>query len=315
MLRKCVYLVVTTCVLLTMSAPARAEFRFQIENPDTAQEAGGITALSGWVYATSDNPVTVQAVVDGSITLSPLCCGPRPDVQAADPDAPLNTSFSLLVNYNELTPGNHQIVFTFSADGEDDLQTPAQTITIVKPGARAGEAASSFRFLSDLDTTAANTGVDPDTGELILAPVRAVSSEGGAEREATVRLGWKQNLQSFVTTSAASGTEFAAVQQIFNTSCAAVVGCHLGPEILTGLNLSAGNAFNNLVPIKSTEDESHFRINPGDPNTSYLYQKIIEGGSIASGTVRMPLGGAPLSNEQIETIRNWILAGAPPPQQ
>jgi hypothetical protein len=79
------------------------------------------------------------------------------------------------------------------------------------------------------------------------------------------------------------------------------------------MDLRAGQAFRDLVPIKSMEMASHFRINPGDPNASYLYQKIIEGGNIAAGTSRMPIGGA-LSNEQIETIRNWILAGAPPPQ-
>jgi len=296
---------------LLMTIPAKAEFRFNIENPSVNQEVGGITTLSGWVFSTlSSNPVSVRVLVDGGITLSPLCCGPRPDVQAGNPGAPLNTSFSLLVNYNELTPGNHQVVFEFSAAGETTLTLPARTITVVKPGARGGEAASSFRFLSELDTTNANSAVDPDTGELIVAPVRAVSSAGGAEREATIRLGWKQNLQSFVTTSSASGTEFAAVQQIFNSSCATVLGCHLGPEPSTRLNLSAGSAFLNLVPIKSSEDSSLLRINPGDPDASYLYRKIIGAPGIVGSP--MPLGGA-LSNEQIETIRSWILAGAPPP--
>jgi hypothetical protein len=289
---------------------------FNIENPPVNQEGSGVTTLSGWVYSTTGNPVTVKAIVDGgAIELSPLCCGPRPDVQAGNPGAPLNTSFSLLVNYNELTPGDHTIVFEFSADGEMNEQTSARTITVVKPGARSGAAASSFRFLSDLETTNANTAVDPDTGELIIAPVRAVNSEGGAERDATVRLGWKQNLQSFVTTSAASGTEFAAVQQIFNNSCAAVAGCHLGPEPFTGLNLSAGNAFRNLVPIKSSEDDGRFRINPGDPDASYLYRKIIGAPGIVGG--RMPLGcsGATcLSDTETQTILDWISNGAPPPQ-
>jgi len=314
-MRKFPWLIVTLCVFLLSVAPARAAFHFLIENPDVNQEAGGITTISGWVYAESGNPVTVQAIIDGAITLNLLCCGPRPDVQAGNPGAPLNTSFSFLANYNELAAGDHQIVFAFSATGETDFQTPARTLTIVKPGARAGEAASSFRFLNDLDTTSASSAVDPDTGELILAPVRAVSSEGGAQRDATVRLGWKQNLQSFVATSAASGTEFAAVQQILTNSCA-VSGCHDGTgSVLPGvMDLRAGQAFRSLVPLRSLEMASHLRINPGAPDASYLYQKIIAGGNIAVGTVRMPLGGPFLSNEEIETIRNWILAGAPPPQ-
>lgn len=317
-MRRLPWSILTTCVLIGATVPARAEFNFNIENPSVDQEAGGITTLSGWVYSTTGNPVTVTATVDGSITLSPVCCGPRSDVQAENPDAPLNTSFSLLVNYNELTPGDHQIVFEFSADGETTLQTPARTITIVKPGARSGEAASSFRFLTDLDTTNANSAVDPDTGELIVAPVRAVNSEDGAEREATIRLDWKQNLQSFVTTSSASGTEFADVEPIFAARCG-VPACHDGVgNMLPGvMNLRAGEAFRNLVPIKSLEMASHFRINPGDPDTSYLYQKIIEGGDIAEGTARMPFGCSGetcLSDSEIQAIQTWIENGAPPPQ-
>lgn len=311
-MRRLSWSVITSCAFLLAAVPARATFNFNVENPSVDQEAGGVTSLSGWVYSTTGNPVTVTAIVDGgAIELSPLCCGPRPDVQAEHPEAPLNTSFSLLVNYNELTPGDHQIVFEFSATGETTLQTPARTITIVKPGARSGEAASSFRFLSDLDTANANTAVDPDTGELIVAPVRAVNSEGGAERNATLRLGWKPNLQSFVTTSAASGTEFAAVQEIFTNHC---TGCHSGAGAPQGLDLSAGNAFRKLVPIKSGEDATRFRINPGDDEASYLYQKIIAGGDIAPGTSRMPPGGPFLTDAQIETIAAWINAGAPPPQ-
>jgi hypothetical protein len=222
----------------------------------------------------------------------------------------------LLANYNELTPGDHQVVFEFSATRETTLQLPARTITVVKPGARSGEAASSFRFLSDLDTTDANTAVDPDTGDLIVAPVRAVNSEGGAERNATIRLGWKQNLQSFVTTGAASGTEFAAVEQILATSCG-VANCHdgVGSGLPGALDLRSGQAFRNLVPLKSMEMASHLLVNPGDPDSSYLYQKIIGAPGIVGG--RMPLGcsGATcLSDSETQVILDWINNGAPPPQ-
>jgi hypothetical protein len=219
------------------------------------------------------------------------------------------------VNYNELTPGPHQIVFAFSAEGETTEEI-TRTLTVVKPGAREGEAASSFRFLSELDTANANSAVDPETGEIIIAPVRAVNSEDGAERDATIRLDWKQNVQSFVTTSSASGPEFAAVQEIFTNSCA-LTTCHTGAIPAAGQNLSAGNAFANLVPIKSSEDSTRFRVNPGDPDASYLYQKIIPDGDIVAGTARMPFGcsGATcLSDSEIQTILDWILAGAPPPQ-
>ena len=45
---------------------------------------------------------------------------------------------------------------------------------------------------------------------------------------------------------------------------------------------------------------------PGNPETSRLYKRLLgEGGQL------MPLGGPPLPDPQIETVKNWILAGAP----
>ena len=45
---------------------------------------------------------------------------------------------------------------------------------------------------------------------------------------------------------------------------------------------------------------------PGNPEASRLYKRLLgEGGPL------MPLGGPPLPDSQIETVKNWILAGAP----
>ena len=45
---------------------------------------------------------------------------------------------------------------------------------------------------------------------------------------------------------------------------------------------------------------------PGSPEASRLYKRLLgEGGPL------MPLGGPPLPDPQIETVKNWILAGAP----
>ena len=46
---------------------------------------------------------------------------------------------------------------------------------------------------------------------------------------------------------------------------------------------------------------------PGNPNTSDLYNRLITTDIVE----RMPLNQPPLSNQEIDTIRNWILAGAP----
>ena len=46
---------------------------------------------------------------------------------------------------------------------------------------------------------------------------------------------------------------------------------------------------------------------PGNPQTSELYNRLI----ITDIAKRMPLGQPQLSNQEIDTIRNWILGGAP----
>lgn len=94
--------------------------------------------------------------------------------------------------------------------------------------------------------------------------------------------------------------------QTFNGSCA-VSGCHAGASPAQGLNLSAGQAHSNLVDVASAQAPGVDRVEPGDPDNSYLVQKI-EGTAGAGG--RMPLGQPALPNEQIQAIRDWILDGA-----
>lgn len=95
---------------------------------------------------------------------------------------------------------------------------------------------------------------------------------------------------------------------IFSTSCA-LSGCHLGSGAPLGLDLSEGQAHGNLVNVQSQEVPSLLRVDPGDPDASYLVRKI-EGGPDIVGE-RMPRGRAPLSSEQIGLIRQWIQDGAP----
>lgn len=95
---------------------------------------------------------------------------------------------------------------------------------------------------------------------------------------------------------------------VFNTSCA-VSGCHRGAGAPLGLDLSAGNARDNLVNVDSREVPDLLRVDPGDPDDSYLVMKI-EGAPGIVGA-RMPRGRPPLSDEQIQLIRAWIEAGAP----
>lgn len=101
---------------------------------------------------------------------------------------------------------------------------------------------------------------------------------------------------------------FSSIQESILTPSCAVANCHLGSTAQLGLNLQQGSAYGNLVNVASRQNGAFLRVKPGDAANSYLYMKLI-GDSRASGD-RMPQGSAPLSDSQLDVIRDWINAGA-----
>jgi hypothetical protein len=103
---------------------------------------------------------------------------------------------------------------------------------------------------------------------------------------------------SFLTEIAQSGT---------NQAC---INCHVQGGIAGGLlNLRPEVAYNNLVNAPSRQKPGAVLVIPGDPENSYLIQKL-EG---RSGIVQlqMPRNGPPFLTEgQILVIRTWIERGA-----
>jgi len=88
------------------------------------------------------------------------------------------------------------------------------------------------------------------------------------------------------------------------------IACHTsqGRNPAAGLDLSA-NAFSGLVNVASRNKPGATLVVPGDPDNSYVIQKL-EG---ATGIVgrQMPFNGPPyLTAGQIQIIRRWILLGA-----
>ena len=94
---------------------------------------------------------------------------------------------------------------------------------------------------------------------------------------------------------------------IFDLNCA-ISGCHAGPGSAQGLNLNEGESFSNIVNIGSREVPTLMRVNPGNPDQSYLYLKVVGTGAIVGA--RMPLGRPALTTEEIDIIRQWIEDGA-----
>lgn len=67
----------------------------------------------------------------------------------------------------------------------------------------------------------------------------------------------------------------------------------------------------NLVNVASSELPQYQRVAPGDPEHSYLYMKVTGDPRIVMA--RMPKDLSPLAATDVETLRSWIEAGAPPP--
>ncbi len=91
------------------------------------------------------------------------------------------------------------------------------------------------------------------------------------------------------------------IQAIFNANCN---GCHIGGE--SG-ELSLAAPFTaDTVGVPSSQANLN-RIEPGDRDASYLFLKITGRHLEAGGSGgRMPLGGAPLAEEEIEAIGQYI---------
>ena len=109
-----------------------------------------------------------------------------------------------------------------------------------------------------------------------------------------------------VVAQTATLTQVQAV--VFTTSCA-FSNCHGGSNPQQGMDLSAGQAYSHTVNVPSNEQPSVDRIEPGSPENSYLWRKVTRDPSVSGAF--MPLVGPPLTDEQLDLLRAWILSGAP----
>jgi hypothetical protein len=113
---------------------------------------------------------------------------------------------------------------------------------------------------------------------------------------------------TFTVSTGSSGMTFDEIQtNVFTPNCA-TAGCHAGGTPAGGMNLQAGQAFANLVNVASSNPNcAPLRVNPGDPDSSCLIQRL-------EGTVipQMPFGGPALGQPVIDDIRQWITDGANP---
>jgi hypothetical protein len=101
---------------------------------------------------------------------------------------------------------------------------------------------------------------------------------------------------------------FTRVQtQIFTPTCSQL-GCHDRIARQESLILTADQAYSSIVGRASVQMPSLQRVQPNDPDSSYLYRKLTGIGITGD---RMPQGLPPLSTADLALVRDWIRRGAP----
>jgi hypothetical protein len=109
------------------------------------------------------------------------------------------------------------------------------------------------------------------------------------------------------TVSIALSADFQSIQDnVFTPICSV---CHAGGGAPMGLRLDAADSYNLLVGVASTEVPAILRVKPGDPDNSYIIQKLEGHASVGA---RMPFGGPYLTADTVAFIRQWISSGAAP---
>jgi hypothetical protein len=102
----------------------------------------------------------------------------------------------------------------------------------------------------------------------------------------------------------------ANIQPIYNRSCA-LSGCHVPGSLGGNLDLSTGNSYRQTVNHDAFQQPKKKRVKPGDPDGSYLVQKIegtpgISGLPMPQGCPVPPPGGSCLGPDDVDAIRMWI---------
>lgn len=142
---------------------------------------------------------------------------------------------------------------------------------------------------------------------VILQPFEAVSGAGPVPTPSPLGTPAPSPVPEEVPPAPETTVTLATLQtEIFSPFCSE---CHSGASAPLGLQLDTlENTRDLTVGVNSVEVSSLERINPGNPDDSYLVRKIQGGPDIIGG--RMPLNRPPLSEEQISLVRTWVSEGA-----
>lgn len=104
---------------------------------------------------------------------------------------------------------------------------------------------------------------------------------------------------------------FTAARTAMLSNCAGM-GCHGGAPFAGGLDLRAASAHKSLVNVAASGAPAKLRVKPGDPEGSFLFQKLTNTQDVDEGNP-MPssLAWQEPDAARLDVLRCWILRGAP----
>jgi len=142
----------------------------------------------------------------------------------------------------------------------------------------------------------------------LLAIAVLAASSNACDEDLSSLTGPTPNLEP--TFASIQATIFEASDPSNRVPC---VNCHtnVGRLPAANLNLLRDFAYDQLVNRASVERPGTLRVAPGNPDTSYLIDKLAATPRTPIVGLRMPLNSpAYLTDGQIQVIRRWIETGA-----
>jgi Bacterial Ig domain len=99
------------------------------DQPASGATVSKTTTVTGWAFADGANVTKIEVLVDNVTDGIASYGDPRPDVQQADPDSPLNVGFSYTLNTTRYPNGTHRIYIRVTDSSGNVAIAPSVPVT------------------------------------------------------------------------------------------------------------------------------------------------------------------------------------------
>jgi hypothetical protein len=258
---------------------------------NSTAQAGGLNLSEGVSYGelVDVDPTNAVAQADGLLRVTPFAPGDSfLLVKLTAPGA--GEGGRMPLGASALPPDQIEMIRAWIADGAPRGDTPEPS-----PTPSPTPLPPSATVTATITPTPADTATPSATVTGTAPPTSTATATASASPTLTQEP-WLMRIQN----------------TIFSPSCATAF-CHDAQTMSAGLDLSSGASYAALIDVVPTNAAARtaglLRVEPFMPANSFLIVKVTQPG--AGQGSKMPLGGAPLSAEQVALLTGWIEAGAP----